>query len=72
MMVGGRGNRKGLESQDVCCRRYAADERLQKINRVACWGEASEMPCRLLELFRPRAICNASPRYSHERASLQY
>jgi|UPI000404537B hypothetical protein len=48
MMVGGRNNRKGLESQDVCCRRDAADGRLQKINIAARLGDASEMPCRLL------------------------
>jgi hypothetical protein len=50
MMVSGRGNRKGLESQDVCCRRDAADGRLQKINLAARLGEASERPCRLLAL----------------------
>jgi hypothetical protein len=48
MMVGGRSNRKGLESQDVCCRRDADDGGLQKINIAARLGEASEMPCRLL------------------------
>jgi len=49
MMVGGRNNRKGLESWDVCCRRDAADERLQKINLAARLGEASEMPERLVQ-----------------------
>jgi hypothetical protein len=29
-------------------RRDAANERLQKINPAALWGEASEMGCRLL------------------------
>ena len=48
MMVGGRSHRKGYESQDGCCRRDAADERLQKINLAARLGEASEMPCCLL------------------------
>ena len=48
MMIGGRSNRKGLESQDVCCRRDAADEGLWKINLAARLGESSEIPCRLL------------------------
>jgi hypothetical protein len=33
-------------------RRDAANERLQKINPAALWGEASEMECRLLALSR--------------------
>jgi len=48
MMIGGCSNRKGLESQDVCCRRDAADEGLWKINLAARLGESSEIPCRLL------------------------
>ena len=31
-------------------RRDAANERLQKINPAALWGEASEMGCRLLQI----------------------
>jgi hypothetical protein len=33
-------------------RRDAANERLQKINPAALWGEASEMECRLLAPLR--------------------
>jgi hypothetical protein len=45
-MVSGRSNGK-VKNRRLMLRWDAANERLQKINPAALWGEASKMECRL-------------------------